>query len=135
MRISFQRLLSDTICKQNVQIVASNASVIEAHRWEYRTLGRLTPTFTVQSLDRHRAITILSFYSPFNSLMKLIKIRCLLHLRCSTEWACIFDDCHRNLSFPSHIYLGFNTDYRSFRVCRTFFKHPMTNFVKRHCMY
>ena len=23
----------------------------------------------------------------------------------------------------------------SFRVCRTFFKHPMTNFVKRHCMY
>ena len=23
----------------------------------------------------------------------------------------------------------------SFKVCRTFFKHPMTNFVTRHCMY
>ena len=41
------RLLLDTICKQTVQIIASDGSIIEAHRLEYHTSGRLILTFTV----------------------------------------------------------------------------------------
>ena len=44
----FLDFFSDTICEHNVQIIASNASVIGALRFEYRTLVRLyvTPTFS-----------------------------------------------------------------------------------------
>ena len=35
------------MCKQNVQIIASNGSIIKAYRLVYRTAGGLTPTFSV----------------------------------------------------------------------------------------
>ena len=47
MRVSFCGLLSGIKCKQNVQILASNGSVTEAHNLEYRTSGRLTLICTV----------------------------------------------------------------------------------------
>ena len=47
VRNSFPGHLSDTIDQQNIQIIASNALVVGAHGLEYRTLGRLTQTFTV----------------------------------------------------------------------------------------
>ena len=47
VRSSFPVHLSDTIDKQNVQIIASNILGVEAHGLEYRTWGRLTQTFTV----------------------------------------------------------------------------------------
>ena len=40
-------ILRLSFCKQNVQISASNGSVIEAHRFEYRTLSHITPAFPV----------------------------------------------------------------------------------------
>ena len=47
VRNLFPGRLSDTMFKQTVQIIASNASIVEAHGLECRTLGRLTQTFTV----------------------------------------------------------------------------------------
>ena len=43
----------------------------------------------IQSLDRPRAIKILSSNSMCNSLIKVMNTRCLLHPRCSAERACL----------------------------------------------
>ena len=36
-----------TPCKQSDKLFASNGSIIEHHRLEYRSSGRLKPTFSV----------------------------------------------------------------------------------------
>ena len=40
------------------------------------------PRAYIQSLDKPGAIKYLTFFSPVNSLINLMKTRCLLHLMC-----------------------------------------------------
>ena len=45
--IYFLDIYQTPLGNKNVQLIASNALVVEAYGLEYRTLGRLTQTFTI----------------------------------------------------------------------------------------